>query len=86
MDIDIGMVLNRIRHGAKYRRYDTYENLKNTWEDEAQSLPTEEAIQTAWEEMQKESSTVEIVVPPINQDLADVWEAILAIAAQKGGK
>ena len=46
--IDIGFVLDRIRPRAKYRMYGTYAQLKATWEDENQKLPTWGEIQGEW--------------------------------------
>ena len=51
--MDIALVLDKIRPKAAWRMADTYENLKSTWEDKEQSLPTENEIQTAWENLQK---------------------------------
>lgn len=85
--MDIAAVLIRIRPGAAWRMSDTYENLAATWEDTEQSLPTEQELQVAWAEMQAEADTPQIVTPPVNQDIADLWEAVFAITAEKeGGK
>lgn len=51
-NIDIALVLDKIRPGAAWRMCDTYENLKNTWEDTEQTLPTEQEIIDAWNEIQ----------------------------------
>jgi len=87
--IDIALVLIKIRPLAKYRMSDSYENLKNTWEDKEQALPTEKEIQATWEDIQKEASEPQIITPPVNQDTADMWEALFALSAEldalKGG-
>ena len=51
-DIDIAVVLDRIRPRAAWRIADTYENLVATWEDIEQTLPTSEEVEAAWAEMQ----------------------------------
>lgn len=62
-NIDIALVLDKIRPSASWRMADTYDNLKATWEDKTQTLPTEDEIKSAWEEMKKgtivESETVD---------------------------
>ncbi|CVK18450.1 hypothetical protein [Sporomusa sphaeroides] len=78
--MDIALVLDRIRPGAAWRMSDTYENLKNTWEDTKQTLPTLAEIEAAWTEMQAEAGAP--VTPPVDQDTADMWEAILALSAK----
>jgi hypothetical protein len=45
--VDLGIALDKIRPGAKYRAYDTYENLVNTWEDET-PCPTLEELEAEW--------------------------------------
>lgn len=45
--MDIGIAIDRLRPGAKYRRYETYAELVNTWEDET-SIPTEAELQAAY--------------------------------------
>lgn len=85
--MDIGIVLDKIRPGAQYLRYDTYENLVATWEDTEQALPTLEEIETAWAEIQATASAP--VTPVVNQDVADLWQAMLLMSAElealKGG-
>lgn len=46
--MDIALVLDKIRPGAAWRRSDSYENLQATWEDNKQTLPTLEEIETVW--------------------------------------
>ncbi len=45
--VDIALVLDSIRPGAKWRRAGTYQELVDTWEDEVQVLPTEQEINDA---------------------------------------
>lgn len=42
------IALDRIRPGAKYRRYRTYDEIVATWEDET-AIPTEAELQTAYD-------------------------------------
>lgn len=77
--IDIAAVLDRIRPKAAWRMSDTYENLKATWEDTEQACPTVEEIESTWAEMQTEASTPQIITPEVDQEKADLWEAILAL-------
>ena len=60
-NIDIGFVLDRIRPRAKYRMYGTYADLKRTWEDETQTLPT-------WGEIRAEWNVASGVLAQINAD------------------
>lgn len=87
--MDIALVLDKIRPGAAWRRSDNYETLKATWEDEKQTIPTEEEINLAWEAIQKEASEPQIITPTVDKEKADMWEAIFALSAQlealKGG-
>lgn len=86
--IDIALVLDKIRPRAAWRMADTYENLKNTWEDTKQILPTEEEIKTAWAELQAKANAP--VTPHVDQNVADLWQAMLAMSAElealKGGR
>ncbi len=45
--VDIAAVLAEIRPNAKWRRAGDYQELSNTWEDEVQTLPTEQEINDA---------------------------------------
>ena len=88
--MDIALVLDKIRPGAAWRMADTYENLKNTWEDKKQSLPTEVEIQMAWEKLQKSASTPKVEdVEPVDPSLLAIAEALAAqetrIAKLEGG-
>ncbi len=56
--MDIGIVLERIRNGAKYRQYRTYQQLVDTWEDDAQTLPTEQEIIDEWAVYEGECAAV----------------------------
>lgn len=86
--IDIALVLDKIRPRASWRMSDTYENLKNTWEDTKQTLPTEKEIEDAWAEIQAKANAP--VTPYVDQNVADLWQAMLAMSAElealKGGK
>lgn len=46
--MDIGIAIDRLRPGAKYRRYSTYAELVATWEDET-AIPTEAELQAAYD-------------------------------------
>lgn len=86
--MDIALVLDKIRPGAAWRRSDSYTNLVATWEDTQQTCPTLLEIETAWEEMQAETNAP--ITPPIDQNVADLWQAMLALSAElealKGGQ
>ena len=89
-NMDIALILDKIRPGAAWRMADTYENLKNTWEDKKQSLPTEIEIQTAWEKLQKSASVPKVKdVEPIDPSLLAIAEALAAqetrLAKLEGG-
>lgn len=58
--MDIALVLSKIRPNAKWRMSGTYEQLKNTWEDEEQKLPTQEELQAAWVKIVTEQKTKEL--------------------------
>jgi len=45
--VDIALVLDSIRPGAKWRRAGTYQELVDTWEDTGQTIPTEQEINDA---------------------------------------
>lgn len=85
--MDIALVLDKIRPGAAWRMATTYETLVATWEDTEQICPTLEEIETAWAEIQAEANKP--VTPPVDQSMADMWEALLAMSAEiealKGG-
>lgn len=49
--MDIALILGKIRPNAKWRMSGTYEQLKKTWEDEEQSLPSLDEIIEAWEKL-----------------------------------
>jgi hypothetical protein len=51
--MDIALVLDKIRPGAAWRMCDTYENLVATWDDQVQTCPTLEEIETAWNIIQQ---------------------------------
>ncbi len=68
--MDIGIVLDRIRLGAKYRRYSTYAELAATWEDDAQTLPTEQEIIDEWAVYEAERAAVKY-----SEDRAAAYEA-----------
>jgi len=40
----LGALVDRLRPGAAYRRYDNYAELTATWEDQSQVLPTEQEL------------------------------------------
>lgn len=44
--VDIALVLDSLRPGAKWRRAGTYQELVDTWEDET-TIPTEQEINDA---------------------------------------
>lgn len=58
--MDIALVLDKIRPGAAWRMADTYENLKATWEDKKQTLPTLEELESAWADMNKGPTLAEL--------------------------
>lgn len=64
--IDIPLVLDKIRPKAVWRMADTYDNLKATWDDSAQTLPTESEIEAAWKEIQSPR------VPTKSEELAEL--------------
>jgi hypothetical protein len=47
-EMDVPLILDRIRPKAKWRMAENYRQLTDTWEDEEQTLPTEEEIVDAW--------------------------------------
>lgn len=81
-NMDLGIVLDKIRPKAAYRKYDTYENLENTWEDKVQILPTEDEIKTAWEKIQQEQAQPIVVTPEVSQDIADMYQAMFDMSAR----
>lgn len=78
--MDIALVLDKIRPGAAWLLADTYDNLVATWQDSTQRCPTLEEIETAWAVMQSEANKP--VTPPVDQSMADIWEAMLAMSAE----
>lgn len=86
--MDIALVLDKIRPGAAWRMADNYPNLVATWEDKVQACPMLKEIEIAWAEMQAEANKP--VTPPVDQGMADIWEAMLAMSTQiealKGGQ
>lgn len=57
--MDIALVLDRIRPGAAWRRAGTYEELEASWEDEVQTLPPMEEIETDWAAIEAERGATE---------------------------
>lgn len=53
-EVDIALVMDRIRHNAAWRMSDSYANLKWTWEDKVQTLPTWQEIEDDWEVLLQE--------------------------------
>lgn len=47
-EMDVPLILDMIRPKAKWRMAGNYQQLVDTWEDEEQTLPTEEEIVDAW--------------------------------------
>ncbi len=45
--VDIAAILAEIRPGAAWRRSGTYQELVDTWDDEVQTIPTEQEINDA---------------------------------------
>ena len=65
--IDIALMMDRLRPGAKWRRSESYEALKNTWGDETK-IPTEQEIADEWQVYLVEKAT---------QEVCDIREALI---------
>lgn len=74
-NIDIPLVLDKIRPNATWRRSDTYENLVATWEDTEQTIPTQEEIETAWTDIQQQQQldSLDAEYNPQFDDLTLAW-------------
>jgi len=57
--MDIALVLDKLRPGAKWRMADSYDNLVATWEDET-SIPSEDELEAAWLEIAKDKKKEKI--------------------------
>ena len=71
--VDIPLVLDKIRPGAKWRRAGTYQELADTWEDEVQVLPTEQEILDA------EAGT--LTDQAARDDAPSLWACVEALIA-----
>ena len=86
--MDIALVLDKIRPKADWGTATTYDDLKRTWRDEKQVIPTLQELETAWNEILEEQSKSKEYeqVDPIVLDMA---EAIVALQKEiedlKGG-
>lgn len=66
-NIDIALVLDKIRPGAKWRMCGTYQQLVDTWEDKSQKLPSEQEITDAW---------VRITYKPLDTLKNETWQEV----------
>jgi len=57
--MDIALVLDKLRTGAKWRMADSYDNLVATWEDET-PIPSEAELEVAWLEIAKDKKKEKI--------------------------
>lgn len=86
--MDIALVLDKIRPKADWGTATTYEDLKRTWRDEKQKIPTVEELETAWNEILEEQKSKEYEqVDPLVLDMAETMAALNErIAKLEGGK
>ena len=87
--MDIALILDRIRPKADWGTATTYDDLKRTWRDEKQKIPTIEELETAWNEILEEQSKSKEYeqVDPIVLDMAETMAALNErIAKLEGGK
>lgn len=68
--IDIALVLDSIRPRAAWRMSGTYQALVDTWEDENQTLPTEQEIIDAWPATQQKWA--DIADEPTPEEILEV--------------
>ena len=87
--MDIALILDKIRPKADWGTATTYDDLKRTWRDEKQKIPTIEELEQAWNEILEEQSKSK-EYEKIDQNILDTNEAIAAmherIAKLEGGK
>ena len=86
--MDIALILDKIRPKADWGTATTYEDLKRTWRDEKQKIPTVEELEIAWNEILEEQKSKEYEqVEPIVLDTAETMVAMHErIAKLEGGK
>ena len=87
--MDIALVLDKIRPKADWGTATTYDDLKRTWRDEKQKIPTIEELEQAWNEILEEQSKSKEYeqVDPIVLDMAETMAALNErIAKLEGGK
>ena len=76
--MDIALILDRIRPKADWGTATTYDDLKRTWRDEKQKIPTIEELEMAWNEILEEQSKSKEYeqVDPIVLDMAETIAAL----------
>jgi hypothetical protein len=78
----LALAIDNLRPCAKYRRYDTYENLAATWEDST-TCPTEAELEAVWEELQINRLAAEIEAK-YKHKLDDLKDLIVGTLATGG--
>lgn len=64
--MDIALVLDSLRPGAKWRNAKSYKLLVKTWEDES-PIPTLEEIQIEWERIKDSIPSTDVVTALYNK-------------------
>ncbi|MGL6058915.1 MAG: hypothetical protein ACRC17_11445 [Culicoidibacterales bacterium] len=87
--MDIALILDKIRPKADWGTATTYDDLKRTWRDEKQKIPTIGELEQAWNEILEEQSKSK-EYEKIDQNILDTNEAIAAMHERllklEGGK
>ena len=96
-DVDIALVLEDIRPGSIWRDSSSYDSLKRTWEDDKpeeertgneqvknQPIPTEQEIQTRWDQVVKARVEAKAKDERVLRVLGDPKEALLALLEAEG--
>ena len=87
--MDIALILDKIRPKADWGTATTYEDLKRTWRDGKQKIPTIEELETAWNKILEEQSKSKEYeqVDPIVLDMAETIAALNErLSKLEGGK